>query len=212
MDKSKRKIWLGLVPVLLLLILAPIMLVGCGESKNVVSATLTLTTDFNTKEYYLGEQIDVGGAVITYRAVYDDESISEEVVPVEKSFITGFDTEKPGAKTMTIIYKGKTVQVEYDVVNLRLGSYKHTQLIDNESKEPEPVEESDTRLVLNKNGRCDYGTPDAMMHYTYQILNNNGTLKFNLNDIVSDGYYDNECLYIDMMGDGSVTMVFEYVG
>ena len=203
MEKSKRKMWLMIVPALLMLILVPIILAGCGGSKT----NLKLTTPFNKTEYYLGEELDVNGGVLTYT----DENGEESVVIVEESFVTGFDTSTSGRKTMTIIYENKTVSVSYVVKNFRLGEYRATQVLDSDGT-PSGGEIPETTLTFNANGNFVYRIPEGSQNGNFEV-DVNGKIEFtaNASEMTLTAYYDNDCIYLDMYGDGSSTLVLEYV-
>lgn len=69
-----------------------------------------LTGDCKTA-YTLNEPLDVSGLKVI--AVMTDYSIEE--IPVTKDMVTGFDSSKPGNKTLTITYADKTINYDISV-------------------------------------------------------------------------------------------------
>lgn len=216
MENSKRKIWLMVVPALLMLMLVPLILAGCGGSKT----NLKLTTPFNKTEYYLGEELNVNGGVLTYT----DENGEENVVIVEESFVTGFDSSTPGTKMMTIIYENKTVSVSYVVKNFRLGEYLATGMLDSDGA-PIDSELPYMAMTFNSNGsmilsqQLDIEDPSSIESVTYEFsVNIEGNIEIRQGDDTGTAHnltvhYLNDCVYLDYPHPylGTATVVFEYV-
>ena len=55
-------------------------------------------------EYYVGDKLNLDNGMI--KLIYDDGTTSYAVIT--EDMITGFDTETPGEKTVTVTYEGKT--------------------------------------------------------------------------------------------------------
>ena len=58
-------------------------------------------------EYYVGDKLNLDNGMI--KLIYDDGTTSYAVIT--EDMITGFDTETPGEKTVTVTYEGKTLSL-----------------------------------------------------------------------------------------------------
>ena len=84
--------------------------------------SISVTEDIKT-EYYVGDELNLDYGMI--KLLYEDGSVS--YVAISEDMITGFDTETPGDKTVTVTYEGKTCTYtitvkEAEVSSLRLIS------------------------------------------------------------------------------------------
>lgn len=77
---------------------------------------LTVQTEFET-EYYKDDLLDVtGGTIKCVEKNLQGVVVNEEIVDVTEAMVSGFSTATTGKnKSMTISYKGVTVQVNYNV-------------------------------------------------------------------------------------------------
>ena len=107
-----------LIPILLVLVLVlACCLVACNKKSETVKATPALEQGFySPKAYYgVGDSFDAAGATVKYYANVADSSTLEEV-NVAASMVSGFDTTTAGTnKTMTVTYKGLTINFPYSV-------------------------------------------------------------------------------------------------
>ena len=75
-----------------------------------VEETLTLLNNFKTT-YYVGEQLDVSNGVLKYT-----NNGNPSYVEITADMIEFFNTNTAGERTMVITYQGKTLEVDYIVL------------------------------------------------------------------------------------------------
>lgn len=209
MENKKRKNWIIFLPVILLLMFVSILLAGCYGSE----INLKLTSPFNKIEYYLGEELDVNGGVLTYT----DENKREKIVVVEENFVTGFDSSTPGNKIMTIVYENETVTVAYVVKNFRLGEYLATKMLSSDGE----VIQSELpymSLEFNSNGSMVLSQQledSSIGTVVYKFgVDTEGNLEFQIGDDTGTAhnltaYYLNDCVYLN--SNSGTRIVFELV-
>ena len=174
MEKIKSKKWL-VVAVIAILSLTALMLAGCGGNGLKWKSALPKTT------YYIGEEIDLSNAVVTY------ENEEGELVDVHliRSNIKDFNTDTFGNRTATVTMGDKSLSFNYTVKNLRLGSYRGEDKV--------TVDISSLRLQFEEDGTVIFNENGAETSYFFEVFDD-GTLTITGEEIVYYGYYQNNTL------------------
>ena len=82
---------------------------GNGGNDNSSVKTLSLKTSFKT-DYYVGDNLDVTGGVLSYTVNGNSQDIN-----ITANMVSNFNTDTVGNRTLTITYNNLTVQVCYTV-------------------------------------------------------------------------------------------------
>ena len=103
----------------LLAALCPVFLTACDETPEKAISSLDIVGEFKT-EYLIGEEFDIQN--IKLKVVYEDETT--DIVSITSDMVLGFDSKNVAEqKTVTIVYKDKSIEKTYSVVGINLGIY-----------------------------------------------------------------------------------------
>lgn len=68
--------------------------------------SMKIETEPSTTVYFIGEELDLSGGTIKVDFESDDNYY--EIIPIDKSMVSGFDSSKIGYPTITVTYENKT--------------------------------------------------------------------------------------------------------
>lgn len=103
----------------LLTAICAIFLTACNEAPTKAIASLDIVGEFKT-EYLIGEDFDIQN--IKLKVVYEDET--NDIISLTNDMVLGFDSKNVAEqKTVTIVYKNKSIEKTYSIVGITLGIY-----------------------------------------------------------------------------------------
>lgn len=109
------KKFISICLVLFLILPCFALFCACGEQEK---KYLEIVGDFQTT-YYLDEEPDFSKIKVKY--TYEDGRQVD--ISLKKDMISNLNTKTVGAKTLTISYLGKSLNVDYSVINLKYANF-----------------------------------------------------------------------------------------
>ena len=159
------KKFISICLVLFLILPCLALFCACGEKP---TKNLEIVGQFETT-LYLNEEPDISKAKIKYS--YDDGRQVD--ISLKKEMISNLSTINPGSRIMTISYLGKSVDVQYTVLNLKYQNFVCSRK--NNGGEDVPLEVNEN-YVFNRDGSLVVTIGEDVYSGSYTIFEN-GTLQ-----------------------------------